>query len=146
MRKIWIIYLFLFSLNSLSQEYNNFSPICNFDNGYLKVFCQNIKDSIYVNISLSNKISEKFVQSEYLRISYKNNKDSSFTEPYDINLAEKELLKNIEYNLYKLFEYCILEYEKYFFEKNKEQIMRLSSKNISYYYYKVHLIIVPIKY
>lgn len=135
--------LFSIHLSCLSQV-DNFNVKCEFKNNNLEVFSQNIKDTVYVKVSLRNKISEKFLQSDLIRISFKYNKNNSYSEPYELNTNELNKItdKNV-YDLYKIFKPCLLEYESTFFKDNRDGILKLESNDISYYYYRVNLIIYP---
>lgn|SRR5690554_6198115 len=140
MKITYFVILFLFNLNCFSQvdDLN-----CNFDNKNFRVFSKSICDTVYLKISLRNKISEEFSNSDRIRISYKNNKSKKYSEPYEIRT--NEITEGYIYSLYKIIQPCLLKYEKYFFENNKDGIKKLKSNHISYYYYKVSLTIIPKK-
>lgn len=143
MKRTYLIILFSINLNCLSQV-DNCNVKCEFKNNNLEIFSQNIKDTIYVKIALRNKISENFVQSDLIRISYKYDKNNSYFEPYEINTNKlNEITNRNIYDLYKIFRPCLLKYENTFFEDNRDGIIKLESNDISYYYYRVNLIIYP---
>jgi len=135
----------MFSLNCISQKYyNNFN--CRFDNGNIEIFSQNVEDTIYLKITLRNKVSQKFNASDRIRISYKKIENDVFSEPYDLYIKEiNEIEDEDVLGLYKIFESCLLEYQKCFFKENKKQINELITNNVSNYYYRVNLVIFPKK-
>jgi len=145
MKIIYLATLFFFNLNCFSQV-ANCNGNCNFDNNNFWVFSKSISDTVYLKISLRNKISEEIEHADRIRISYKNNIHEEFSEPYEIDTKEQnENTKGYIYSLYKIIKPCLLEYEKYFFENNREGIKKLESNDISYYYYRVSLKIIPEK-
>lgn len=143
MRQILLISLFLFNWNCSSQKYcNNFD--CKFENGNIEIFTQNVKDTVFSKITLRNKVSEKFSASDIIRISYKKRKNDIFSEPYDLYIEKVNEMKDENVvDLYKIFESCLLEYQKYFFKNNKKQINELYANSVSNYYYRVNLMIFP---
>lgn len=145
MRIIYLAVLIFFNFNCFSQV-DTCNGNCNFDNNDFWVFSKSISDTVYLKISLRNKISEEFSHSDRIRISYKNNENEKYSEPFEIKTREQnEVTKECIYSLYKIIKPCLLKYEKYFFENNREGIKKLESNDISYYYYKVSLTIIPKK-
>lgn len=145
MRILYLTVLLIFPLHCLSQvpNSNSSNENCNFRNNKLWVFSENIADTIYLKSTFRNKISEEFSYSDLIRVAYKKEKNKKYSKSYDIKPEEPKSTQGYIHFLYEIIKPCLLKYEKIFYENNIEDIKKLKSNHISYYYYNVSLIIVP---
>lgn len=141
MRSLFLIGLFIFSLSCFSQN-KILKANCKFDGDTLEILSHLVKDTTYLDMSLSNEVIDKFVPAEFMRLSYRVNKTETYSKPYEIDTKNK-IIDTYVAELYDVFQECLLEYQKFIFNERKDEILNLASNNVSHYYYKINLIILP---
>src|SRR5690625_3832411 len=144
MKIIYFLLLLFFNLNCFSQvtKFNSYNENCDFSDRKLWVFSESSVDTVYLKLTFQNKISEKFLYSDLIRISYKKKKNEKYSEAYDIKPKEENInTQNQIHFLYEIMKSCLLKYEKFFYENNLEGIKKLESNYVTHYYYNLNIII-----
>lgn len=118
---------------------------CKLVSGNLFVSSSIVKDTIHLNISLKNKVNNKFEKSNQISVSFINKTHSFDYERYTLDVDDETVndLNENFYFYYNIIKYCLLDYQISYFYNNYEQIEFLLKKGISFYYYRLNVTIIP---
>ena len=118
---------------------------CKLVSGNLFVYSSIIKDTIHLNISLKNKVNNKFEKSNQISVSFIDKTHSLDYERYTLNVDDETVNPPSEkiYFYYDVVKCCLLDYQISYFNNNYDQIEVLLNKGISFYYNRLNITIIP---